>query len=362
MTDVFLSYSWDSESHQMQVAAFVNFLRENGFNATMDLQLAEQETAISFTKMMLEGIQKSKKVIIILSKGYKEKADNFKGGAGSEYLLLMNDIQSNPTKYVLFSFEGIRQEIIPFGLAGRYLIDNTAPHWEQELFAKLLDENRFEFSSIADKKPQIQKIIFPNSFTSSQKTVRHRSNAQKIKASISMEKKVKRDLVDHAWTNKQQGWGGAYPGTSYTLISSRAIIRSVDDTHYPMVDDNPVGPMSSWVREQLYDLTSEGIEIWVGASMGCEIIMDSDGSWEIIGYHDERKTDPNFYCARIMIIGLIPYYNIVDYKKKDEYYLDPHIFCHFEFDGTPYSKTRYKVDYGEERELPTYDLDIFKKR
>jgi hypothetical protein len=121
--------------------------------------------------------------------------------------------------------------------------------------------------------------------------------------------------------------------------------------------------MSSWVREHFYDLSSEGVEIWLGAAMGTKIIMDKDGFWEILAnYEDPRQEDPIYKSARIMIIGVIPYFNIVDYRKNgDEIYNEPHLFCHFDFEGTPFSKIKYKIYFDEKAELPTYNLEMAKK-
>jgi hypothetical protein len=190
-----------------------------------------------------------------------------------------------------------------------------------------------------------------------------RDNASKTRASLKMEQKIKKDLVDHTAIKERATRSGMFPGTHTPLISSRAIIRSIDHDHYPEVDEEPEGPMSSWVREQLYDLSSEGVEIWTGASMGTEIIMDDRGYWEILSDDDDiRKSDPRYKSARIMVIDTIPYYNIIDYRKDgDEYYNDPHLFCRFEFEGTPFSKRRYQIYYGEKNELPTYDLQPSKK-
>ena len=63
--------------------------------------------------MMHKAMTDYYKVIIVLSKGYKEKADNFKSGVGQEYQLIINDIIENTTKYILVSFEGIPNDIKP---------------------------------------------------------------------------------------------------------------------------------------------------------------------------------------------------------------------------------------------------------
>jgi len=365
MIEVFLSYSWDSPAHQEQVAAFANYLRISGYDARIDIMLSEQETSIDFTKMMHTAIHQSKKVIIILTKGYKERAEKYAGGVGQEYILLLKDIDKSPNKYILVSFEGINDDIVPFGLRSREIIDCSLDSWEQKLFSKLSDETRYVFSPVAPTKPAIQKIV-PGKFIKDvqQKTKLVKiDNEAKVKASLKMEKRIKKDLIDHKMMKERKDRVGMFPGTNTIFTSSRAIIRSIDDKHYPEVDDKPTGPISSWVREQLYDLTNEGIEIWIAAALGIEIIMDKFGNWEILREkNDSRKSDPQYKSAEIMIICTIPYHNIIDYRKDgDEYFSDPHIFCKFDFNGTPYSKTRYKIYYGEETELPTYDLDPSKK-
>jgi hypothetical protein len=178
-----------------------------------------------------------------------------------------------------------------------------------------------------------------------------------------MEKRIKKDLVDHSDVYGRTAMTGMYAGTHTTFISDRVIIRSVDDDHYPSADEDPDTPMSSWTREHLYDLSHNGIEIWIGAAIGLQIIMDQNGYWEILSdYDDKRKSDPRYKSARVMMIGTIPYHSIVEYRKDgDDYYNDPHIFCYFEFNGTPYSGIRHKAYYGEGNELPTRELDPSKK-
>lgn len=363
--EVFLSYSWDSPEFQLEVAAFNNFLRENGFHSKMDIMLSEEHTAIDFAKMMHVAIHQSKKVIIILSKGYKDKAENFKGGVGTEYALLFKDIEKSPKKYILVSFEPINENIIPFGLRDREIIDCTKTDWDQKLFAKLKNESRFEFSEVADKQPAVKKIKV-NSFikdVEAKSAETRKQNEARIKASLRMETKVKKELVQKNTDGRVERIG-MFPGTFTPFISSRAIIRSAEDKHYPAVDDEPTGKMSSWVREHLYDLSHDGIEIWIGAAMGHDAIMDKDGYWELLSdYDDVRKTDPRYKSFQIMIIGTIPYYSIVELRPKgDDYYNDPHIFCHFDFNDTPYAKIRYQVHYGEDVDLPFNELDITKRK
>ncbi len=150
---VFISYSWDSREHEDKVFDFANHLRTSGFEADIDKSLSQQETAINFVKMMHKAMHDYKKVIVVLSKGYKEKADSFKGGVGTEYELMINDIIDNPNKYILASFNGRDNEIIPAGFKGRDIIDLSRAEEMTRLFEKLMDHKRYILADVAKIKP-----------------------------------------------------------------------------------------------------------------------------------------------------------------------------------------------------------------
>ncbi|SKA32988.1 SEFIR domain-containing protein [Chitinophaga eiseniae] len=158
--DVFISYSWDNEAHEQKVGAFTNHLRKNGFNAQIDKMISQQETATNFMKMMYKAMFGHSKVIVVLSAGYKLKADSFRGGVGEEFQLLINDINQNPRKYILVSFDGRPDEIIPFGLQGREIIDLSQEDSDMKLFRKLMDEPEFVFAPVSPKKPTIEPKQF----------------------------------------------------------------------------------------------------------------------------------------------------------------------------------------------------------
>jgi len=155
--DVFVTYSWDSDKHNEQVISFTNYLRNKGFDAEIDKLLIQKETAIDFLKMMHKGMTDYNKVIVVLSKGYKEKAEAFRGGVGNEYSLILRDIDTNPNKYILVTFEEITDEILPLFFKRRHIIDLSKNDSEKktELFAKLQNIEIYKFSNVAEKKPQI---------------------------------------------------------------------------------------------------------------------------------------------------------------------------------------------------------------
>lgn len=157
--DVFVTYSWDSEEHNTQVISFVNHLRENGFHAEMDRSVSQNHSATDFRKMMHRGMTDYKKVIIVLSKGYKEKAHAFRGGVGTEYTLIIKDIEQSPKKYILATFENISDEITPLEFREREIVYLGNSENLNALYAKLLDESLIDFSEVSGTKPSIVKQV-----------------------------------------------------------------------------------------------------------------------------------------------------------------------------------------------------------
>lgn len=161
---VFVTYAWENEEHDDRVISFVEFLRINGYDASMDKKESQEESAINFNKMMVEGIQNSDKVIVVLSPKYKKKADTFEGGVGVEYQLILEEIKSNPNKFIFVSFgTHNREEITPTGIKGRDVIDLKKEQDENEfnnLWAKLQSANVLNFSEVKEtpSKPKTKTI------------------------------------------------------------------------------------------------------------------------------------------------------------------------------------------------------------
>ena len=82
---IFTSYSWDNEEHKKWVAKLTNDLRSKyGFNATCDTIRNDGE----LDTMIVEGITKSDKIIVVITPDYTHKAENYIGGVGKETKLL----------------------------------------------------------------------------------------------------------------------------------------------------------------------------------------------------------------------------------------------------------------------------------
>ncbi len=153
MAEVFISYSWDSDNHKEEVLAFADLLRQRGYHTDLDRTISQKQTATDFTRMMHEAMQNHPKIIVVLSPGYKEKADKFMGGAGKEYQLLINDIDKNPRKYILVCFGKRNDALTPFGLQGRYIVEVSTSAGITSLDYKLQDKDEVTLSPVATSKP-----------------------------------------------------------------------------------------------------------------------------------------------------------------------------------------------------------------
>ncbi len=163
MTNVFVTYAWGDSLHEEKVISFTDFLRQKGFNAVIDRLLSQQETAVNFTELMHKTINSYDKIIVLLSKEYKQKAENFIGGVGIEYNIILNDIKNKPTKYILISFNGINSDIIPLGFLGREVVDLISDEKNdyRTLFSKLSDAKIYNFSEVSNTKPKIEAFDIP---------------------------------------------------------------------------------------------------------------------------------------------------------------------------------------------------------
>lgn len=154
---IFISYSWENEQYSLEVIAFANYLRTKGYNVELDKFLMQQESAISFSEMMHKGITDYTKVIIILSEGYKKKADSFQDGVGAEYRLILNDFIRNPNKYILTTFTGRDDSKVPLFFQNREILDisDYSDQKLEKLYRKLSDIPEFEFSEVGSSKPEL---------------------------------------------------------------------------------------------------------------------------------------------------------------------------------------------------------------
>ena len=178
----------------------------------MDKMLMQNESAIDLNKMMHQAMTNYKKVIVVLSAGYKKKAEAFSSGVGNEYALLIKDIVEWPNKYILVSFEGISNDITPLALKGREIVDLSVQKNETRLFHKLLDEPLLYFSEVRQLKP----VVIP-------RKVKPLFKDSKSPATISIE-----TLISRPTTSMSQAGTYKYAVNEFRIEIKNATDKSIE--------------------------------------------------------------------------------------------------------------------------------------
>ncbi|MCP9762979.1 SEFIR domain-containing protein [Lacihabitans soyangensis] len=155
---VAILYSHDSEEHINNVNRFCATLRDVwGFEAVIDTIKRQETSAINFRKMQHQFFTAFNKIIVVLSRGYKLKAEGFSGGVGEEYQILINDLPSNPQKYVFVMLNSSNlNDIVPVGLRGYDVLDlELTSNWTL-LNAKLQETTVSIFPPVNDSMRPVQ--------------------------------------------------------------------------------------------------------------------------------------------------------------------------------------------------------------
>ncbi|MFD1173959.1 toll/interleukin-1 receptor domain-containing protein [Oceanobacillus picturae] len=135
----FISYSWDSVDHQIWVRELVNKLRkDSGVEATYD-QFQTQRGTTHLPKMMVEKVRDSDYTIIVLTKKYAEKANNFEGGVGFENMSLLTLLQGNKDNLIFVKRDSVNfDEVMPFHFQGHYVIDFSNDNEFEDKYEELI--------------------------------------------------------------------------------------------------------------------------------------------------------------------------------------------------------------------------------
>jgi hypothetical protein len=156
---VFLSYSWSTPDHERWVVDLAERLVANGVDVELDKWfLKEGNDKYVFMEEMVKSADIDK-VLIILDKTYKEKADSREGGVGTETQIISPQIYKNAKQDKFIPVVAEKDEkgnsYIPTFLEGKMYIDLSSSGSEyEENYDKLL-RNIYGKSSYS--KPQLGK-------------------------------------------------------------------------------------------------------------------------------------------------------------------------------------------------------------
>lgn len=172
---VFISYSHDNPSHKDWVKGLATYLRENGIDAILD----QWDLALGsdLAKFMENGLSKSKRVLIISTENYIEKADSGKGGVGYEKMIATAELltEQDTNKFIPVVRNVIGKRKLPVFLGSRLYIDLSDTNDCEEQRIELLKEiheagqrkppigiNPFSELLNIEKAPSLEKKLKPS--------------------------------------------------------------------------------------------------------------------------------------------------------------------------------------------------------
>jgi len=217
--------------------------------------------------------------------------------------------------------------------------------WLCQTCAKLVDNDdaRFTEQHLRQWKRSAERDAFAaiGKASPSKKGSRASTKAEsEIRRNLDLRDRLRKEFLRPPGDLRLLGWH-AKP---YEKLAVREVlIRSLEDTKYPVVDADPPGRMSSWIKAEVYDFYHNGVAIIVRLEEG---LLDANENWAFLPY-DPKRTPPDAQLYRpikIWHLGRIPWRNIrvVD-MDGDEYHICPHLFCYFADDGMPYEDFAYAV-------------------
>jgi hypothetical protein len=128
---IFISYSWDSESHKEWVLKLADELVKNGVDVYFDQY--DLSLGMEMTHFMEKAVT-ADKILAILSPNYKLKADNREGGVGYEYSLITQEY---------YNGEPDKTKIFPILKDGDETI-STPAFMQTRLFHDMRDGEKFD--------------------------------------------------------------------------------------------------------------------------------------------------------------------------------------------------------------------------
>ena len=168
---VSISYSWTNKQHENEVLKLYERLRFDGVDAKLDK--VNFKLGNDLNKMM-EDLIKSDEIdfiIIISDKKYAERANDRRGGVGTETKLLVTDIYNNPYQGkiipTIWEYDNDKP-CLPYYLESNYAIDFSDDEKKEESYDQLL---RHIYDSPLNEEPPLgekpsylddKKITFNN--------------------------------------------------------------------------------------------------------------------------------------------------------------------------------------------------------
>lgn len=158
---VFISYSWDDESHKEWVLSLANRLCSDGIDVILDRYYLKPGK--NLPHFVENSISRAERIIIVFTPNYKLKADKRVGGVGYEYSIMNSELYNNQTtneKIIPVLRTGNKEESIPAFMQQFIHIDIRNNENFENSYLDLLREI---YNEPAIQKPELgTKPIFQN--------------------------------------------------------------------------------------------------------------------------------------------------------------------------------------------------------
>ena len=139
---IFISYCWSTPKNKCWVIEFANRLTSDGILVRLDTwDLKPGQDTFWFMEKMLKN-KGIKKVLLICDEPYQKKANNRKGGVGTEAELISKEVYGNPEQEKFIPIIKERDEegkpYLPNFLETRFYIDLSNDSFDEEEYKKLI--------------------------------------------------------------------------------------------------------------------------------------------------------------------------------------------------------------------------------
>jgi hypothetical protein len=145
---VFISYSHDSDEHKKWVRYFATALRDIGIDVILDQW--EIGPGDDVPKFMEQSVRRALRVIMVCTEQYVRKADDGKGGAGYEAMVVTGELVQDlgTRKFIPIVRQTGEKAILPVCVSTRYFVDfsndGTFAEKLEELARNIQEAPRFE--------------------------------------------------------------------------------------------------------------------------------------------------------------------------------------------------------------------------
>ena len=135
---VFLTYSWDSDSHKQWAKEFATRLRGDGIDVALDQW--EAVYGDQLPAFMESSIRESQFVLIVCTPNYKARSEAHVGGVGYEGAIVTAEMMSerNHRKFIPVLRRGTPKDAMPSWLKGKIYSDLSADPYSEDNYRDLV--------------------------------------------------------------------------------------------------------------------------------------------------------------------------------------------------------------------------------